>query len=90
MPRPGVAAALGPSGEPRVPLSALASLDIARLSCEVSALVWIGQGGGGAVFQGLWQGARVAVKFLLAASPAHVDASALEAIVSLSVSERDG
>ncbi|KAG2435901.1 hypothetical protein HXX76_007096 [Chlamydomonas incerta] len=79
--------AVGASGamEPRVPLSALASLDLPRLSREVSALVWIGQGGGGAVFQGLWQGARVAVKFLLAAGPAHVDATALEAIVSLSV-----
>ncbi|EFJ44079.1 hypothetical protein VOLCADRAFT_95692 [Volvox carteri f. nagariensis] len=69
----------------RVPLQHLASLNVTALSKEIRALHWIGQGGGGAVFQGVWQGAPVAVKFMLAARPEHVDATALEAIVSLTV-----
>ncbi|GFR51772.1 hypothetical protein Agub_g14228, partial [Astrephomene gubernaculifera] len=72
-----------PSGH--VPLQHLATTNVALLSRELRALSWVGQGGGGAVFQGVWQGAPVAVKFMLAASPAHVDATALEAIVSLAV-----
>ncbi|KXZ53856.1 hypothetical protein GPECTOR_6g774 [Gonium pectorale] len=69
----------------QVPLHHLASLNLGALSREIHALHWVGQGGGGAVFQGVWQGAPVAVKFMLAGSPAHVDATALEAIVSLAV-----
>ncbi|GLI71407.1 hypothetical protein VaNZ11_016534 [Volvox africanus] len=69
----------------RVPLQHLATLNLAALSREIRALHWVGQGGGGAVFQGVWQGAPVAVKFMLATRPEHVDATALEAIVSLAV-----
>ncbi|KAG2434211.1 hypothetical protein HXX76_007937 [Chlamydomonas incerta] len=68
-----------------VPLHQLATCDINRLSRELVALQWVGQGGGGAVFQAAWQGASVAVKFLLAQQPAHVDATALEAMVSMAV-----
>ncbi|KAG2447330.1 hypothetical protein HYH02_007659 [Chlamydomonas schloesseri] len=68
-----------------VPLHQLATCDINRLSRELFALQWVGQGGGGAVFQAAWQGATVAVKFLLAQHPAHVDATALEAMVSMAV-----
>ncbi|GIM14902.1 hypothetical protein Vretimale_17748, partial [Volvox reticuliferus] len=46
-------------------LKHLCTLNLAALSREISGLRWIGQGGGGAVFQGMWQGAPVAVKFLL-------------------------
>ncbi|GIL64007.1 hypothetical protein Vafri_17993 [Volvox africanus] len=72
------------------------TLDLAALSREISGLRWIGQGGGGAVFQGMWQGAPVAVKFLLGESqgepgtgPNHcggggggIDVLALEGVVS--------
>ncbi len=34
-----------------VPLAQLATLDVGSLSRELRALQWIGQGGGGAVFQ---------------------------------------
>ncbi|PNW77120.1 hypothetical protein CHLRE_10g422900v5 [Chlamydomonas reinhardtii] len=64
--------------------SMLSSLNLSLLCKEIQALRWVGQGGGGAVFQGVWQGASVAVKFLLAEadSPAALEAVALEGVVS--------
>ncbi|KAG2492506.1 hypothetical protein HYH03_009171 [Edaphochlamys debaryana] len=75
---PAVAALLGPDK------GALATLNLSALSTEITALRWIGHGGGGVVFQAVWQGAPVAVKFLLAeaSSPATAHAAALEGIVS--------
>ncbi|KXZ53857.1 hypothetical protein GPECTOR_6g775 [Gonium pectorale] len=62
----------------------IATLNLAALSREITALRWLGQGGGGAVFQGVWQGAPVAVKFLLTSAdgPAAAHAAALEGVVS--------
>ncbi|GLI71446.1 hypothetical protein VaNZ11_016661 [Volvox africanus] len=83
-------------GPPCLQLQQFCTLDLAALSREISGLRWIGQGGGGAVFQGMWQGAPVAVKFLLGESqgepgtgPGHcgggeggVNVLALEGVVS--------
>ncbi|GFR51773.1 hypothetical protein Agub_g14229 [Astrephomene gubernaculifera] len=63
-----------------MPPMLLESLNLTALSREITALRWIGQGGGGAVFQGVWQGAPVAVKFLLT-DPAGVEAGAAAAAV---------
>ena len=49
----------------QVLLSQLSTLNLGAISREIRGLSWIGQGGGGAVFQGLWQGAPVAVKFMV-------------------------
>ncbi|EFJ44078.1 hypothetical protein VOLCADRAFT_106555 [Volvox carteri f. nagariensis] len=65
-----------------VALSAPGSFNLAALSREITGLRWIGQGGGGAVFQGMWQGVSVAVKFLLTEADGLVDAAALEGVVS--------
>lgn len=66
------------------------SVNVSALSREITGLRWIGQGGGGAVFQAVWQGAPVAVKFLLTegesaalqSKPHVMDALALEGVVS--------
>ncbi|KAG2492504.1 hypothetical protein HYH03_009169 [Edaphochlamys debaryana] len=73
------------SASGHVPLQHLATLRPGRLARELAGLRWIGQGGGGAVFQAQWQSAQVAVKFMVSPSPAHVDAAALEAVVSFAV-----
>ncbi|GLI71406.1 hypothetical protein VaNZ11_016533, partial [Volvox africanus] len=66
----------------QVASSAPTSFNLAALSREISGLRWIGQGGGGAVFQAVWQGVSVAVKFLLTEADGMVDAAALEGVVS--------
>ncbi|KAG2450168.1 hypothetical protein HYH02_000270 [Chlamydomonas schloesseri] len=63
-----------PSGFQCMPASALAK--------EVAQLSWVGHGGYGAVYKGVWQGANVAVKFTVADYMDFAGASAHEAVLS--------
>ncbi|KAG2446279.1 hypothetical protein HXX76_000868 [Chlamydomonas incerta] len=58
---------------------------VSWLCRNLSGLRWLGEGGGGAVFQAVWHGAHVAVKLMAADVDAHVDATALEAVVGLAL-----
>ncbi|GIL73264.1 hypothetical protein Vretimale_4866 [Volvox reticuliferus] len=63
-----------PSGFQCMPASVLAK--------EVAQLSWVGHGGYGAVYKGVWQGANVAVKFTVADYMDFAGASAHEAVLS--------
>ncbi|GFR41123.1 hypothetical protein Agub_g1768, partial [Astrephomene gubernaculifera] len=52
------------------------------LAKEVAQLSWVGHGGYGAVYKGVWQGANVAVKFTVADYMDFAGASAHEAVLS--------
>ncbi|KAG2500059.1 hypothetical protein HYH03_002336 [Edaphochlamys debaryana] len=67
-------AAVQPSGFQCMPAVLLAK--------EVAQLSWVGHGGYGAVYKGVWQGANVAVKFTVADYMDFAGASAHEAVLS--------
>ncbi|GLC66708.1 hypothetical protein PLESTF_000463500, partial [Pleodorina starrii] len=76
---------LHPPYPPPQQLPLLWTLNLAALSREITGLRLIGQGGGGVVFQGVWQGAQVAVKILLNdpdSDSSDGDVLALEGVVS--------
>lgn len=63
----------------------LSTLNISKLDQELFGLVMIGRGGGGLVFRAVWQGAQVAVKFMIGKTSAAVSMAALEAVLAASV-----
>lgn len=67
-----------------VPLAQLATLDLDRLSRQLRALRWIGQGGG-AVFSGRVAGRPRGGQVHVAEEPLHVNAAALESVLSSAV-----
>ncbi|KXZ56531.1 hypothetical protein GPECTOR_1g477 [Gonium pectorale] len=73
---------LGDGGGPAVQPSGFQCMPAALLAKEVAQLSWVGHGGYGAVYKGVWQGANVAVKFTVADYMDFAGASAHEATLS--------
>ncbi|GLC44332.1 hypothetical protein PLESTB_000481300 [Pleodorina starrii] len=67
---------------PSVQPSGFQCMPASMLAKEVAQLSWVGHGGYGAVYKGVWQGANVAVKFTVADYMDFAGASAHEAVLS--------
>lgn len=67
----------------RFPLGgAVSPLTLEELVQEIQHLSWIGQGGYGTVYKGIWQGAPVAIKFMKSENMNMNTATAREALLS--------
>lgn len=65
-----------------LPVNTLGLMTLEALAHEIQQLTWIGQGGLGTVYKGIWQGAPVAVKFMCTNSLDLTSATAREAVLS--------